>query len=461
MSIPMRLTDDAIRLALTPAPEIRAPAGLADGIRMAVAATPQRRRSILGFAPSPWTRIALRLALVGLLVFALVGLLLVVGSKHPPSTLPTTNTYHGGPERNGVMPGPGPTGVPSVEWHHDLQGPIGAWSPAVVEGVVFVADQGGFITAIDELTGRQLWQKNVGAPINSGLTVASGVVIVGDDAGLIHGIEVTTGGERWLYRARAAVHSAAAIVDGVAWIGSLDGALYALDVQSGTPRWPVPAISAGPISRAIAASGGFIYVGSGGATPGDVATLQAYDASTGLLRWAEPLEPGNTSTPSVSSGRVFVTGGLDATSTLAHDLYAFDASTGETAWPAPFHARTGKSLLIGAVADGLVFVESTDGTMYVVDAATGSLDWTAEIHSTQAPSAGVVGGTIYVTSDDRKVHAFDIPSHQEWGGSWPFAIDGAPGSPTIVDGRIIIGTSYGQVISITGAGSSSSAASSP
>jgi outer membrane protein assembly factor BamB len=461
MSIPMRLTDDAIRLALTPAPDIQAPAGLADAIRVAVAATPQRRRSFLGFAPSRGTRIALRFALVGLLVFALVGLLLVVGSKPPPAPLPTTNTYHGGPERNGVMPGPGPTGAPSVEWRGDLQGPVGAWSPAVADGVVFVADQGGFVTASDELTGRQLWQKNVGAPINSGLTVASGVVIVGDDAGVIHGLDVTTGRERWRYQATAPVHSASAIVDGVAWIGSLAGALYALDVQTGTPRWPEPIQTAGPISRAIAASGGLVYVGSGGATAGDLATLQAYDASTGLLRWAMHLEPGNASTPSISDGRVFVTGGLDATSTVAHELYAFDASTGKAAWPAPFQAPTGKTLLIGAVADGLVFAESTDGTMYVVDAATGTPKWTAEIHSTQAPSAGVVGGTIYVTSDDRKIHAFDIASHQEWGGSWPFAIDGAPGSPTIVHGRIFIGTGYGQVISIAGAGSPSGAVSSP
>lgn len=458
MSTPMRLTDDAIRLALTPAPDIQAPAGLADGIRMAVAATSQRRRSVLGFAPSPRTRIALRLAFVGLLVFALVGLLLFVGSKHAPTSLPTTNTYHGGPERNGVMPGPGPTGVPSVEWHYDLlQGSIGAWSPAVVDGVVFVADQGGFVSAIDERTGTELWQVGVGAPINSGVTVASGLVIVGDDAGVIHALDVTSGGERWHYQASSTVHSAAAIVDGVAWIGSLDGALYALDVQTGAPHWREPVITAGPINRAIAASGGLIYVGSGGAAPGDLATLQAYDASTGLLRWAKTLEPGNTSTPSVSDGRVFVTGGLDTTSTLSQDLYAFDASTGEAPWP-PFHAPTGKTLLIGAVADGLVFAESTDGTMYVVDAVTGSLDWIAEIHSSQAPSAGVVGGTIYVTSDDRKIHAFDIASHQEWGGSWPFAVDGAPGSPTIVDGRIIVGTSYGQVISITGAGSPSSAA---
>ena len=454
MSTMVRLTDDAIRFALTPAPDVRAPAGLADGIRMAVAATPQRRRSFLGFVPSSRTRIALRLALVGLLVFALVGILLFVGSKHPPTSLPTANTYHGGPERNGVMPGPGPAGVPSVEWHYDhLQGSVGAWSPAVADGVVFVADQGGFITAIDERAGTQLWQIPVGAPVNSGMTVAAGVVIVGDDAGVTHALDATTGRERWHYQGSGAVHSGAAIVDGVAYVGTSDGHLYALDVATGTPRWPEPVATAGPISRAIAASGELIFVGSGGANPSAGGTLQAYDAATGRIRWAQGLEPGNTSSPSVADGRVYVTGGLDSTATGDHHVYAFDSTSGLPAWSEPFRAPTGKTLLIGAVADGLVFAESTDGNMYVLDAATGTLKWTAPIYSTLSPSAGVVGGTIYVTSDDRMVHAFDIASGRESGGRWPFAVPGAPGSPVIVDGRIIVATSFGEVISITGAGS--------
>jgi outer membrane protein assembly factor BamB len=90
------------------------------------------------------------------------------------------------------------------------------------------------------------------------------------------------------------------------------------------------------------------------------------------------------------------------------------------------------------------------GTMYVLDAATGGLRWTAPIGSTQSPSAGVVGGAIYVTSDDRKIHAFDIATQAEL---WPpFAVGGTPGSPAIVDGRIIVGTSFGEVISMAGGG---------
>jgi outer membrane protein assembly factor BamB len=448
MSTTMRLTDDAIRLALTPAPDVHAPTGLADQVRSAVAVVPQRRRSILGWSPSRRARLVLWLAIVGLFVLAVGGLLLLAGSR-PPALPPSISTYHGGPERNGVMPGPGPTGPLRVEWETQVNGSIGTWSPAVVNGTVYVADESGEVTALSETTGRTIWSKNVGATINSGLTVAAGLIIVGDDIGVVHALPVDGGAERWHFSANSAVHSAAAVLDGVAYVGSTDGHLYAIDMEAGTSRWQRTVMTAGPIGRALAASVGRIFVGSGGATPNDGGTLQAYDA-TGSLTWSQRMEPGNTSTPSIADGRVFVSGGLDGTATGAHDLYAFDEATGNPVWPNPFRAPSGKTLLIGAVAGGLVFALGTDGTMDVLDAATGVVRWTVAIGSTQSPSAGVVGGAIYVTSDDRRIHAFDIATETEL---WPpFAIDGVPGSPAIVDGRIIVGTSFGEVISVIGGG---------
>ena len=448
MSTTMRLTDDAIRLALTPASDVHAPTGLADQVRLAVAVVPQRRRSILGWTPSRRARLVLWRAIVGLLVLAVGGLLLLAGSR-PPALPPSISTYHGGPERNGVMPGPGPVGSPRVEWTYQLDGKIATWSPVVVDGVVFVADQSGSVTALAEATGALIWHQPVGASINSGVSVAGGLVIVGDDAGVVHRLDTRSGEDRRRFVAGSPVHSAAATIGSVAYVASADGRLYALDVATGSPIWPAPVITAGPISRALAASAGRIFVGSGGATPNDGGTLQAYDAA-GSLTWSQRLEPGNTSTPSIADGRVFVTGGLDGTATGAHDLYAFDAATGNPVWPNPFRAPSGKILLIGAVAGGLVFAQGTDGFMYAVDAVTGVVRWTVAIGSTQSPSAGVVGGAIYVTSDDRKIHAFDIATQVEL---WPpFAIDGVPGSPAIVDGRIIVGTSFGEVISVIGGG---------
>jgi outer membrane protein assembly factor BamB len=460
MSGTMRLTDDAIRAALTPAAAVHAPAGLAAAIRAGTMSTPQRRPGMAGWAPTGGARLALRLAVVGLLLLGAVAAVLIAGSRRTaPPALPTTTTYHGGPARTGVMPGPGPAGDPRIEWNVALNGPVGPWSPAVAGGVVYIGDQGGFVAAFDEATGSPVWPPHgLGSPINSGVSVADGVLLLGDDDGVIHALDAATGAERWSYRTSGPVHSSGAVVDSVAYFGSLDGHLYALDVATGQLRWPVAVATAGPISRAIAVADGNVYAGSGGLATADAGTLGAYDAATGALRWSVALEPGNTSTPTVADGRVFVTGGLDATTATAHALYEFDISTGRTSWAAPFVAPTGKTLLIGAVAGGMVFAESTDGTLYTVDAATGALAWTARIQATQSPNAGVVGGVLYVTSDDRKIHAIDIATHVEL---WAIAVAGAPSSPAIVDGRIIVGTTLGRLVSIAGSSPPAGAAAMP
>lgn len=447
MSTTMRLTDHAIRTALTPAAEVHAPAGLADGIRTAIGPLPQRRAGIFGGGLSGQNRLVLRLVVVGLLVLGLLAALSFVGSPRPPSLVPATAaTYHGGPERSGVMPGPGPAGDPRMEWEVAVKGAMGAWSPAVVDGTVYVGDEGGFVTAIDEVTHATRWQHEVGAPINSAISVADGLVIVGADDGVVHALDVATGNERWAYTTGGPVHSGAAVVDGVAYFGSTDGHLYALDVATGQDRWP-PVATPGSVSRAVAAAAGVAYVGSGGATAADAGTLGAYDTATGSLIWSAPLEPGNTTTPTVVDGRVYVAGGLDSTGAVKHQLYAFDTATHRSAWAAPFSAPTGATLLLGAVAHGLVFVESYDGTLYVVDARTGALAWTAPIHATQSPNGGLVGNVFYATGDDRKVHAIDIESHDEL---WSFGVNGTPTAPAIVNGRVIVGTSLGKVVSISG-----------
>jgi len=447
MSGTMRLTDDAIRAALTPAADVRAPVGLASAIRVAIDATPQRRRGVIGWAPSRRTRLALQLVAVGLLLLGLLAGVLLVGSHLTPTPPPSVTTYRGGPERTGVMPGPGPIGTPRVEWSVGVKGPVGAGSPVVQDGVVYVGDESGYVSAIEEATGTILWQLDVGAAINSGLSVADGLVIVGDDNGVIHALTAVGGAETWHHQTGGPVHSSSAVIDSVVYAASLDGNLYALDLATGTLHWPAPVATSGAVSRGIAVANGVIYAGSGGATATDAGALGAYDAATGARLWTAPLQPGNTSTPMVADGKVFVSGGLDGPAEATHLLYAFDAVTGQAVWPASFSVPTGDMLLPGAVADGQVFAESIDGSLYVLDAASGSKFWTAPMQATLSPSGGVVGGVFYATSDDRKIHAFDIANHTE---TWAILVKGVPSAPAIVDGRIIVGTGLGQVVSVAG-----------
>lgn len=443
MSATMRPSDEAIRAALTLPPTIGAPRGLADAISTAIDKAPQRHAGIFGWPSTPMGRRVQQLALMGLLLLTLLLLALLIGSQ---LARPTVTTYHGDTQRTGVMPGPGPAGTPpTIAWETTARGPFGAWSPAVVDGKVYVGDRRGFITAYDEATGDQLWQADAGSPINSGVTVADGLVIVGTDAGVLVARDAESGAPAWTYSASSAIHGSAAVVDRYVYFGTLDGQLYALNLDGAHLRWPAIHTS-GPISRAIAAADGVLYAGSGGASSNDSGTLEAVDEASGQVLWSANLEPGNTSTPTVAGGNVFVCGGLDAAGGGHHD-FAFDAQTGEPAWATPFAAPTNEILLLGAIGDGHVYVTGTGGLMYVLNATNGTLEWTMPIQSSQTPNAGLVGQVLYVTSDDRQVHAIDVARQEEL---WSLQVTGTPSAPAVIDGAIFVNTSSGQVTRIGG-----------
>src|SRR5438105_2253512 len=99
--------DALIRLAIAPPADAGAPAGLAEAIHDELVRTPQRRGLVrfgrFGYLP------ALSPAALALLALSLLGAaLLIAALARPPA--PVLTTYHGGPDRTGVMPGPGPMG---------------------------------------------------------------------------------------------------------------------------------------------------------------------------------------------------------------------------------------------------------------------------------------------------------------------------------------------------------------
>ena len=182
-----RERNDAIfRAALTPVAGPSLTSGLADAIHDALMATPQVK------APSRWSiggwgiRLPARTAVATLIVVALLGLvafIAVVLSRPAPNPFDAW-TYHGGPERNGVMPGPGLAGNPEILWQVSLKGPV-AVQPAVVAGTVYVADDSGTVQALDAATGAVRWKKELGGPVDGSPAVADGRVYFGTKAGQV------------------------------------------------------------------------------------------------------------------------------------------------------------------------------------------------------------------------------------------------------------------------------------
>ncbi len=130
-------------------------------------------------------------------------------------------------------------------------------SPLVADGVMYVSEPGGSVTALDAATGRPLWKYRREMP---------------------RGVRGCCG----------EVNRGVALLNDMVYVGTFDAHLVALDMKSGIVRWDV--VVADPklghsITAAPLAVRDKIVVGIAGGEYGIRGFVDAYDAKTGRRAW--------------------------------------------------------------------------------------------------------------------------------------------------------------------------------
>ncbi len=72
----------------------------------------------------------------------------------------------------------------------------------------------------------------------------------------------------------------------------------------------------------------------------------------------------------------------------------------------------GLSVSSPAVANGVVYVGSSDYNLYALDASTGAFLWKYAAENVIRSSPAVANGMVYVASDDGNVYAFGLPNQK-------------------------------------------------
>lgn len=157
---------------------------------------------------------------------------------------------------------------------------------------------------------------------------------------------------------------------------------------------------------------------------GNLARTGVFDSSgpkrLSGVKWAFKTKGAIFGSPAVANGTVFI-GSSDGS------MYAVEQATGQQKWK----SATGGSIASSpAVADGMVFFLSYDGGMYAVDAATGTRKWR------------------YSTSFERKFEAKGLhganPSSQLMADPFDIFLS----SPAVFNGRVYFGSSDGNVYAL-------------
>ncbi len=230
---------------------------------------------------------------------------------------------------------------------------------------------------------------------------------------------------------------------------SLDVPTYRGDAtRSG--RMPGPAPVSKPVvrwrfqDRGPAIADGVIYQPI---TTGELAALSLRD---GHALWRTRVTEGGVVTPAIADGRLYVgVGGADPG--VPYEMIAVSLTDGQVLWRIP--STTGGQVVTTAVGRGTVFVVTESATVAALDAGDGHTLWTAKVDGALEVSGALVDDLLVVTAGDGSVIGLDAGTGGE---RWRVATTGQPWSPAVIDGRVIVGTSFGTVAAFGNHGPGSS-----
>lgn len=276
-----------------------------------------------------------------------------------------------------------------VVWNRNLHGLLEF--PAVVwNGVAYVNNIHGTLTALSMRNGRVLWSKRLGtlAASSPAVDAERGVLVVTTmSPGNVNVISMKTGHVRWRYTTGRAEPSPV-IRDGVAYFAATNGSVYALDLDRRRPRWIFR--GGAKITSSPALVGNRVYIGD------YAGRVFALNARTGHRIWTGSAGSRVYGTVAVAGGRVFAP-------SVFSGLSALSARSGRLLWRIPSGAYLYSS---PAVFRNRVYFGTYAGLVYCADARSGHVLWTRPAGGRVSGGVEVVAGLVYAASLEFTMNAW-------------------------------------------------------
>ena len=206
---------------------------------------------------------------------------------------------------------------------------------AISEGLAFSSDGGQQLSAVNATNGATVWIASLKTPLSNSpapSTAAGGVVLVSDASGIFWAVDQATGRILWNYSILAPATYPAAAANGRVFV--CGGGCYAFN-QSGGLLWYLGSGS----GSSVLASGTMVFAST-------ISGTFALDAATGHTIWRYTGLGGSSVAAALANGTLYTSG---------RSIAALNAGTGAVIWTAPVSTRFPVAVANGvlyAVADG-------------------------------------------------------------------------------------------------------------
>ncbi|MDA8361436.1 MAG: outer membrane protein assembly factor BamB [Gammaproteobacteria bacterium] len=283
-------------------------------------------------------------------------------------------------------------------WSHDTGNGTGGYDldlqPALADGVVYVASEGGRVAAYAAVTGHQLWSHHLAHRITGGVGVGQGLVVVGTRRGRVIALTQAHGAVVWQAQAPSQVWAPPTVAPDAVYVATLDGRVSAFGLRHGRRLWEASHVqpplqlyrSARPVEK-----GGVLYEGYAN---GEVVALRPEDGQrlwTGLIA---PPRGGDEIARLVDVGTPIVSGNLVYADSYHGNVTAMSVHSGRILWSHPLSSD--RDMALGA---STLYVVASDSRVVALSNATGGTVWGQKVLLHRRLGAPALVGPAVVAGD--------------------------------------------------------------
>lgn len=233
----------------------------------------------------------------------------------------------------------------------------------------------------------------------------------------------------WNTTLLGAIRSEPAVAYGRVFVIAGSGTVYSLDDDTGEHRWN-RSVSFNPLGITVYNDTVFVAAES---------ALVALDAATGEERWTANMPAPTLMSPTVKDGRLLI-------ASLGGTVQALSPSTGEPVWSG--QPGGGFDIIAPIAADGgRIILAPIMTPLTCLNASTGGQLWQASSNLFPISAPTIDNTTVYVTSENGIVQAFDLI---DGSAVWSSSVGGSiKGSAVPYGERVFVGSTSNKVFALS------------
>ncbi len=312
-----------------------------------------------------------------------------------------------------------PTGAIQPKWTFKTEDEIRC-SPTSARDLALIGSYDTNMWAVKLQTGELVWKYPTRGGIASSPVIDEGskFCVFGSEDFSLYALDYRTGRIGWSYATKDRVRGTPRVEHEHVFFGSDDGKVYALGIATGRYLWSYDMSS--PVRSRPFVTNELVIVG---AESGEIIAL----GLSGTRKWSYRTKRGVISSPYVdmAEGIVYV-GSTDG------NMYALDATNGYNSW----RFRTNGPIISSPVEHkGYVFFGSADGNFYCLNAQSSRERWRFTCEKPIVSSPIVYRNSVYFGGTDEYFYCLDADNGKE---RWRFKTSGAITSMPYISGDILL-----------------------